>query len=159
MIFEKKSLRIVATRSSRRSAIHWTGVQRWYWWWSRLYLQDNCVRTWLGEFNCRWNNFVGAQKLRISDSDKEVERWQNRLHEVTTLNCNMMIRSLCCMTTMARELPTYDGLTAMDEFLRKFESTVPEHQWFDALKWALHVMPTRWWGMLEIILIWKGDQY
>jgi len=36
-----------------------------------------------------------------SDSDEEVKHWQNRLHEVTTLNCNMMIRSLRCVTTKA----------------------------------------------------------
>ena len=39
-----------------------------------------------------------------SNPDEEVEKWQNRLHEVTTLNCNMMVRSLHCMTTKAREL-------------------------------------------------------
>jgi len=41
-----------------------------------------------------------------SDSDEEVEPWQNWLHEVTTLNCNMTIRSLCCVMTKAMELPT-----------------------------------------------------
>lgn len=28
------------------------------------------------------------------DYDEETKRWQNRLQEVMTLNCNMMIRSL-----------------------------------------------------------------
>ena len=79
-----------------------------------------------------------------SDSDEEVERWQNQLHEVTTLNCNMMIRSLHCVTTEARELPTYDGVTAVDEFLNKFESAVPEQKWFDVLKWVLSATPARW---------------
>ena len=60
------------------------------------------------------------------DSDEEIERWQNRLHEVTMLNCNMMIRSLRFMTIEARELPTYDGVIMVDEFFNKFESTVPE---------------------------------
>lgn len=55
-----------------------------------------------------------------SDSDEEVERWQNRLHEVTSLNCNMMVRSLRCVTIEERDLPTYDGLTAVDEFSNKF---------------------------------------
>ena len=82
-----------------------------------------------------------------SDSNEEIERWQDRLHEVTTLNCKMMVRSLHCMTTEARDLPTYDGLTSVEEFLNKFESEVPEQQWFDALKWALRVTPTRWVGM------------
>lgn len=67
-----------------------------------------------------------CKKSYNSDSDKEIERWQNRLHEVTMLNCNMMVRSLCCVTIEARELLTYDGLLAVDEFLNKFESTVPE---------------------------------
>jgi len=60
------------------------------------------------------------------NSDEEVERWQNQLHEVTTLNCNMMVRSLRCVTTEAREQLTYDGLLVVDEFLRKFESAVLE---------------------------------
>ena len=47
------------------------------------------------------------------------------------------------------ELPMYDGLTAVDEFLTKFESAVPEHQWFNALKWALRAMPAHWWGTHE----------
>lgn len=61
-----------------------------------------------------------------SDLDEEVECWQNQLHEVTMLHCNMMIRPLRCMTTEAREQPTYDGVTMVDEFLEKFESAVPE---------------------------------
>ena len=42
------------------------------------------------------------------------------------LNCNMMVRSLRYVKTEARELPTYDGVTTVDEFLDKFESAVPE---------------------------------
>ena len=61
-----------------------------------------------------------------SDSNEEVECWQNWLHEVTTLNCNMMIISLHCVMTEARELPTYDGVTVVDDFLDKFESVVQE---------------------------------
>ena len=60
-----------------------------------------------------------------SNSDEEIERWQNRLNEVTTLNCNMMVRSLHCMTIEVRDLPTYDGLSEVDDFLNKFEREVP----------------------------------
>lgn len=42
------------------------------------------------------------------------------------LNCNMMVRSLCCVTTEVRDLPMYNGLTAVDEFLNKFEREVLE---------------------------------
>jgi len=62
------------------------------------------------------------------------------------LNCNMMVRSLRCVTIEERDPPMYDRLTGVDEFLNKFESTVPEQQRFDAMKWALCVTPTRWWG-------------
>jgi len=68
------------------------------------------------------------------------------LHKVTMVNCNMMIRSLCCVTIEAWELPTYDGLTMVDEFLSKFESVVLKQQRLDALKWALRTTPTRWWS-------------
>lgn len=61
----------------------------------------------------------------------------------------MMIRSSCCITIEARKLPTYDGFSVVDDFLRKLKSVVPEQQWFDALKWALHATPTRWCGTNE----------
>ncbi len=102
------------------------------------------MRPRLGESNSGWQDFVGARKLLHFDSDDEIERWQNQLHEVTMLNCNMMVRSLRCVTTEARELRTYDGLTAVDEFLNKFESAVLGKQWFDALKWALCATPMQW---------------
>lgn len=61
-----------------------------------------------------------------SDSYEEIEHWQNWLHEVTTLNCNMKIRSLQCVMTKERDLPTYDEVTRVEEFLDKFESMVLE---------------------------------
>jgi len=61
-----------------------------------------------------------------SYSDEEIERWQNQLHKVTKLNYNMMIRSLRCVATEARDLPMYNGLTVVDHFLNKFEKEVPE---------------------------------
>jgi len=37
----------------------------------------------------------------------------------------------------------------VDDFLTKFEHGIPEHQRFDALKWALHAIPAQWWGTHE----------
>ena len=72
------------------------------------------------------------------------------------LNCNMMVISLHCMKTEVRDLPIYDGLTVVDEFLKIFERKVPEQKRFDALKWALHAMPARWWGTHQrSIEIWR----
>ena len=33
-----------------------------------------------------------------SDSDEELEHWQNHFHEVSTLHCNMMTKSMCCVS-------------------------------------------------------------
>jgi len=38
----------------------------------------------------------GCAESCTADSDEEDERWHNRLTRVTTLNCNMMTRSLYC---------------------------------------------------------------
>lgn len=77
--------------------------------------------TWESESSC------------TSDSDEEVEHWQNRLHKVTMLNCNMMTRSLHCVSTEVRDLPTYDGLNEVYTFLDAFEREVLKKQQFQAL--------------------------
>ena len=60
------------------------------------------------------------------DSDEELEHWQNQLHEVSTLRCNMMTKSLHCVSFKVRDLPHYDGLTDVDCFLDAFEREVLE---------------------------------
>lgn len=42
------------------------------------------------------------------------------------LNCNMMKRSLHYIAIEVRDLPTYDGLSEVDDFLNKYEREVPE---------------------------------
>ena len=64
-----------------------------------------------------------------------------------TLNCNMMARSLRCVSIEVRDLPTYDGLNEVDTFLDAFEREVSEKQRFQALDWVLHATLARWWGM------------
>lgn len=75
-----------------------------------------------------------------------MERWKNQLHEVTTLNCNMMTKWLQYVSTEVRDLLTYDGLCEVYTFLNKFEREVSEKQRSQALGWVLSAMPTRWWG-------------
>jgi len=91
----------------------------------------------------------GYAESCTTDLDEEDEWWRNRLNRVTTLHYNMMTKSLYCVRAQDREFPTYDGLTIIDEFLTKFEITVPEHQRFNALRWALCAMPAQWWGTHE----------
>lgn len=64
----------------------------------------------------------------MSDSDEEVERWKNRLHEVTTLNCNMMIRSLHQVTTEVRMLPENDDTTNGEEFVDRWGTMVQKQE-------------------------------
>ena len=76
-----------------------------------------------------------------SDSNEELEHWQNRLHEVSTLCCNMMAKSLHCVSSEVRILPYYDGVTGVDKFLDAFESEVPEKH------------HSRWWVCIKTILM------
>lgn len=50
------------------------------------------------------------------------------------------------MSSEVRNLPTYDGMNDVDIFLDAFEREVPQKQRFQALDWALHATPSRWWG-------------
>jgi len=45
-----------------------------------------------------------------------------------------------------RDLPIYDGLSEVDDFLRRFEREVLEQHHLEVLKWVLHAMLARWWG-------------
>ena len=56
-----------------------------------------------------------------SNSDEELEHLQNRLHEVSTIHCNMMTKSLRYVSSKVKDLPHYDGLTDADHFLDAFE--------------------------------------
>jgi len=49
------------------------------------------------------------------------------------------------MIIEVRDLPMYDGLIVVGDFLNKFEREVPKKQCFNSLKWVLHATPTRWW--------------
>lgn len=81
------------------------------------------------------------------DLNKELEHWHNRLHKVSTLQCNMMTKSLRCASSKVTKLPYYDGLTNVDMFLDEFEPKIPEDHRFQALELMLRITPTRWWGM------------
>lgn len=81
-----------------------------------------------------------------SDWDEELENWQNFLHKVSTLQYNMMTKSLCCISAVVRKLTYYDGLTNIDMFLDEFEHKVLEDHHFQALELALCATSARWWG-------------
>lgn len=58
----------------------------------------------------------------------------------------MMTRSLRYVEIEVRDMPMYDRLSEVDDFLNKFEKEVPKQQCFNTLKWVLRATPTIWWG-------------
>ena len=102
-----------------------------------------------------WNTW-DRESSYTSDSDEELEHWQNRLHEVTTLGYNMMTQSLHCVPSEVWNLPTYDGLNDVDVFLDAFEREVlekwakaygakPQPEWVHLFCHTLDVIPMNWY--------------
>lgn len=65
-----------------------------------------------------------------SDSDEELEHWQNQLHEISLLRCYMLTKSLQCISTEVWHLHYYDDLEDVNLILDKSERDVPKEQWF-----------------------------
>lgn len=118
MIFEKKSLRVIVPLDPAEGS-HYTEPVRDY----KSDDDLDCIykiiardQDWVNptmDGRITWER----ESSYTSDSDEEIEQWQNQLHEVTTLNCNMMTRSLRYVSKEVRDLPTYDGLNEIDTFL------------------------------------------
>ena len=79
----------------------------------------------------------------FSDSDVELENWQNRMHEVSVLRCNHVTYDLRCITSEVRYFPHYDGSTDVNMFLGELERSVPIEQRFQALDLGLHATLAR----------------
>lgn len=60
-----------------------------------------------------------------------------------------MTKSLCCVSSEVINLPYYDGLIDVANFLDDFEREVPEDHRFQALDLALYVALAQWWGMYK----------
>jgi len=87
-----------------------------------------------GWISCVWESSC------TSDSYEELEHWQICFHEVSILQCNMMTKSLHCVSSEVRKLPYYDCLTDVDMFLDAFEHEGHEDHRFQELHWALRTM-------------------
>ena len=79
------------------------------------------------------------------DSDDALENWQNRLHEVLLGKCGLIMQSLCRIATDTIELPIYEGIPELSEFLVEFEDKVSEPRRLLALEEALNVILAQWW--------------
>jgi len=102
MIFEKKPLRVIVPLDPAEGARYTEPVRN-----DDINDELNCIY----QITTQDQDWVNpTEDGRISrehdssctlDSDEEIERWQNRFHEVITLNCNMMVRSLQYVMTEA----------------------------------------------------------
>lgn len=122
MVFEKKSLRVVVPLDPTEGSRYIELVHN-----DESDDSLDCIykiTTWEQDWvNPTTDGRISWERERFctSNLDEKIERWQNRLHEVTTLNCNMVIRSLCCVTIDVRDLPMYDGLKTAGDFVNEFE--------------------------------------
>ena len=81
-----------------------------------------------------------------SDSDQGMENWQNRMHEVSGRWCAQLTKSLCWIGSEVSQIPTFSGLSQVNEVLIEYEIQVPSFQRLKALDMALRATPTRWWA-------------
>lgn len=51
-----------------------------------------------------------CESIYTMDSEEEAERWQNQLHAITTLDCNMVTQSVRCVTTEERPRSEENGV-------------------------------------------------
>jgi len=143
MIFKKRSLHVVvpldpAERVRYTEPVHDDDLDCIY----QITAQDGDQVNPTADGRISWE----CDSSYTSDSDEEVEHWQNWLHKVTTLNCNMMIRSFRRVTTEAREPPTYDDMTVVEEFLDNVEGAVSEQQQYTTLEGILCATPVQGWS-------------
>ena len=131
MIFEKKSLSIIVPLDPAEGSCYTEPVRDYesdddldciY----KITTRDqDCVNP-IADGRITWDRESSCN----SDSNEELERWQNQLHEVARLSYNVMTWSMCCVSSEVRNLPTYDRLNDVDIFLYAFEMEVPEKQRF-----------------------------
>ena len=80
-----------------------------------------------------------------SDSDVGLENWQNRLYEVSAHKCAFMTKSLRWIGTEIKDIPSFDGLADVNEFLQQFEQEISHEQRMEVIDLAVRATPARWW--------------
>ena len=68
------------------------------------------------------------------------------MYELSGRRCAYLTRALRWIGVEICEIPTFDGLSEIQEFLQKYEVKVPLDQRLKALDVALRATPTRWWA-------------
>ena len=69
------------------------------------------------------------------------------MHEISRRRCAHLTKSLRWIGTMVCEVPTFDGLSNIQEFLQEYEAHIPLTQQLKKLDMALRATSARWWTM------------
>jgi hypothetical protein len=67
------------------------------------------------------------------------------MYEVSTQRCARLTKAVCWIGTEVSNLPTFDGLNNLEEFILEFEGIVPIQKRLLALDEALKSTSARWW--------------
>ena len=62
----------------------------------------------------------------MTDSDEGLENWQNRLYELHGTRCARITKSIRWLGSQTKVLPTFDGLTDLEDFIVQFSKQVPD---------------------------------
>jgi hypothetical protein len=81
-----------------------------------------------------------------TESNIGLEKWQQRLHEVSTRRCARIDRTVTWEGTEIREPPSFHGLNDLETLLTQYEDEALENQRLLSLDLALKATPARWWG-------------
>ena len=86
-----------------------------------------------------------CERSCVSDSEVGLENWQLCLHEVSRRRLARITKSLCWIGSEVSTIPTFDGLSDIQTFVKEYEAQVPYSKRLSSLLVALRATPTRWW--------------
>jgi hypothetical protein len=72
------------------------------------------------------------------------------MYEVSTRRFARLTREVRWIDTTVSNLPTFDRLNLLENFLSDFDTSVPTQQRLLAMDEALQATPARWWGTHKI---------
>jgi hypothetical protein len=68
------------------------------------------------------------------------------MYEVSIKRCARLTREIRWINTTVSNLPTFDGLSPLENFLSEFGTSVPTQQRLFEMDEAMKTTPERWWG-------------
>ena len=81
------------------------------------------------------------------DLDADLKDWKNRLHEVSQRRCATITKELRWIGSEVSTVPTFDGLSDIQLFLKQYEEQIPLEKRLEVLEIALQATPARWWAV------------